>query len=65
MYERELKGKGEERHGIVVGLPRVTYQDDDIKHRHEGLLPGHGEGRLRRKIAACLARCVQYCTAQM
>ena len=38
VYERELKGKGEERHGIVVGLPRENYQDDDIKHLHRGFL---------------------------
>ena len=28
----EIKVKGEERHGIVVGLPWEDHQDDDIKH---------------------------------
>ena len=41
---------------LFVSLRRVI--NDDITHRHGGFLHRHGEGSLRRKIAACLARCV-------
>ena len=61
----EIKVKGEERYGIVVGLPWEDHQDDDIKQLRRGFLSRHGCSRPPRKIATFLARKGHGCTAEM